>query len=130
MMYSEFVKMCGNCQTIFMDDYRKIEFVYNYSPIIPDIGGKEKIVRLFQMGGMELIEQLIPACKIAREMEIAEVEFNYLQEKVQKYQTIAKNLDELSEKSDKYWEKASEFLDAQCCTLDKIDNLKNYFEID
>lgn len=128
-MYSEFSKMLSNGQTVSMDDYKKIEFVYNWSKLIPDFGGKEKIVELFELGGMELIENLIPAARLNKEIEYYQQKFDRLSEKVDKYQKIAIELDELSENSDKYWGKARQIIDEMGDMMQLIDNLNEKFEV-
>lgn len=129
MMYNEFCKMLGNGQTVSMDDYKKIEFVYTWSKLIPNFGGKEKIVELFKVGGMELIENLIPAAKIDQQIELEENYITNIQETVEKYQKIATELDELSENSDTYWEKAGELLDKELDEMEKLEDLKYWFVI-
>ena len=129
MMYNEFCKMLGNGQTVSMDDYKKIEFVYTWSKLIPDYGGKEKIVELFKVGGIELIENLIPAAKIDQQIELEENYIANIQTKVEKYQKIATELDELSENSDVYWEKAGELLDKELDEMEKLEDLKYWFVI-
>ena len=106
MMYSEFRDRVG--YDIPMDDYKKIEFVYMYSPIV---GNKDEIVRLFEFGGMELIVQLIPACRIYATLEKVEARYNRVVSDGDKYQKIAVLLDELDEDSDKYWSKVTECIE-------------------
>lgn len=106
MMYSEFRDRVG--YDIPMDDYKKIEFVYMYSPIV---GNKDEIVRLFEFGGMELITQLIPACRINETLWKVEARFDKAKLDGDRYQKIATMLDEMNEDSDKYWEKVTECMD-------------------
>lgn len=127
MMKNEFEWRIG--REIPMDEYKLIEFVYTWSPIISDYNGKDEIVRLFEVGGMELIEQLVPAAKIAQTKERLIVEIDKIQSKVEKYQTIAEKLDDLSEDSSDYWEKSSKLLDKECDLMDEIENLKAQFKV-
>ncbi|MBO7672249.1 hypothetical protein J6S88_02445 [bacterium] len=129
MMYNEFCEMLGDGWTVSMDDYKKIEFVYTWSKLIPDFLGKKKIVELFKVGGMELIENLIPAAKIDQQIELEENYIANIQTKVEKYQKIATELDELSENSDVYWEKASELLDKELDEMEKLEDLRYWFVI-
>lgn len=127
MMYSEFMELCGKGWTVSDEEYKLIEFVYTWSPIVPDVDGKEEIVRLFQMGGMKLIEQLVPACRLAYTKAEVEKRFQIAQERYDKYQTIARMLDELSENSESYWEKASEYLDEMCDCMTDLDKINEEF---
>ena len=129
-MYEEFCRMLGNGQTILMDDYKKIEFVYTWSKLIPDFNGKQKIVELFKFGGMELIENLIPAAKLNKEIALNQQKFNKLSADVEKYQKIGTTLDELGEASNKYWNKSKQLLGEMCETMELIDYYNSEFEID
>lgn len=51
------------------EDYRLIEYVYQWHPLIPNNGGKEKIAEIWKVGGMELIRDMIPTAKKAEESE-------------------------------------------------------------
>lgn len=129
MMYDEFCELLGDGWTISMEDYKKIEFVYTWSKLIPDFGGKQKIVELFKVGGMELIENLIPAAKLNKEIAWNEQKFNKLSEDVEKYQKIGTALDELCEDSVKYWEKSKQLIDEMCDVMELIDYYNSEFEI-
>lgn len=130
MMYNEFCELLGSGLKVSMDDYKKIEFVYTWSKLIPDYGGKQKIVELFKVGGMELIENLIPAARLNKEIEYNQQKFNKLSADVEKYQIIGTALDELCEDSSKYWNKSRQLLDEMCDMMDLIDNLNEKFEVD
>lgn len=129
MMYNEFCELLGDGWTISMDDYKLIEYVYTWSPLIPDFLGKKRIVELFEFGGMQLIRQLVPACKIAETKEKLSKRCEKAHEICDKYQNIAAALDELSEDSDAYWKKASEFIDEQVDCINKMDEMDKEFEI-
>lgn len=130
MMYSEFCEMLGNSQKISMNDYKLIEFVYTWSPLIPEYDGKKEIVRLFELGGMELIRQLIPACRLIQTKEKLQQRFDKTYEKCESYQTIAGQLDKLHEDSSKYWEKSRELIDEMSEILTDMDQIDKEFEID
>ena len=42
------------------EEYRRIEFVYTYSPIISECGGKRKIAILWQEFGLPIIKLMEP----------------------------------------------------------------------
>lgn len=129
MMYNEFCEMVGSNYTISMDDYKLIEYVYTWSPLINNYGGKQEIVDMYKCFGIELIRQLIPACKLAETKEKLDAKCKKAHEMCVKYQKIAAAMDELSEDSDAYWKKASEFIDEQIDCINKIDEIDKKFEI-
>ena len=53
MTKQEFEKISG--KTVSQGDYANIEFVYQFHPSIPNVGGKEMIAELYNLGGMRLI---------------------------------------------------------------------------
>lgn len=130
MMYSEFCKLLGNEYTISMDEYKMIEYVYTWSPLIKNYGGKEQIVEMYKCYGIELIKQLIPACKLVETREKVLERCKKAHETCDKYQKIATMLDEIKENSDIYWQKASELADEQADCIEDIDKIDKEFEID
>lgn len=130
MMYSEFCKLVGDEYTISRDEYQLIEYVYTWSPLIKNYGGKEQIVEMYKCFGIELIQQLIPACKLAETKEKISERCKKAHEMCEKYQKIASALDELSEDSEVYWKKASEFVDEQAQCIEDIERIDKEFVID
>lgn len=83
MMKDEFEKRIG--KTVSADEYRKIEYVYTFHPLLEDVGGKDQIASLYLIGGMRLINDMMPTA------EKAEVLSNQIQE-------IRATLDKLTNK--------------------------------
>lgn len=50
-------------------DYSIIEYVYNFHPSIGEIGGKDQISDLYQLGGMRLIKDMLPTAQKAEKLE-------------------------------------------------------------
>ena len=67
MMKEEFEKIIG--REVTPPEYAKIEFVYQFHPTIPEVGGKETIAKLFEIGGMRLIKDMLPTARIAKDLE-------------------------------------------------------------
>ena len=65
-MRGEFERMID--AEISAEDYTVIEMVYNWHPRIPNVGGKQLIAQLYQLGGMELMQDMYIRAK-AREEE-------------------------------------------------------------
>ena len=72
MMKAEFEKRIG--KTVSANDYRKIEYVYMFHPLLDDVGGKDQIASLYLIGGMRLISDMMPTA------EKAEMLSNQIQE--------------------------------------------------
>lgn len=137
MMYDEFCKMLDNGQTISMEDYKKIEFVYTWSELIPNYGGKQKIVELFKFGGMELIEKLIPSAKIDKLIYEKRQIADKTMERCQKLLDVCQKFDEVMyefnncfEISDTLWNKNNELLDISCQAMEDIEQLEKEYKID
>ena len=67
MTKQEFEKILGH--EVTQQDYNRIEFVYNFHPSIPETGGKETIAKLYEIGGMRLIKDMLPTAVKARSLE-------------------------------------------------------------
>ena len=67
MMKSEFEKILGH--EVTPRDYNLIEFVYNFHPSIPETGGKETIAKLYEIGGVRLIKDMLPTARIAKDLD-------------------------------------------------------------
>jgi len=52
-----------------VEDYPKIEYVYNFHPSISETRGKDQIAYLYVMFGMRVIEDMLPTAKLAEEYE-------------------------------------------------------------
>lgn len=63
MMKDEFEKRIG--KTVSADEYRKIEYVYMFHPLLDDVGGKDQIASLYMIGGMRLINDMMPTAEKA-----------------------------------------------------------------
>ena len=64
MMREEFEALVG--QEVTPDEYAEIEFVYNFHPAIPEVGGKARIAELYKVGGLGLILSM-KACALEAE---------------------------------------------------------------
>lgn len=137
MMYEEFCRMLGNGQTVSMEDYKKIEFVYTNCNLFPNIGGKQKIVELYQFGGMELIEKLIPAAKVDQQIEVLQFTCRYKSEVLSKMLKICEQFDEIPYEiddhksiSEKLWKGHGELLDELTDIMEELDGYMQNYEID
>lgn len=61
MMQCEFEELTG-C-TVTPGDYRLIELVYEYNPVIKGKNPKKVIAELYKIGGMPLIKQMYPTAE-------------------------------------------------------------------
>lgn len=50
-------------------DYKEIEYVYTWHPLIPNSGGKQKIADIYNLGGMMLIKDMLETAKRAEGLE-------------------------------------------------------------
>lgn len=87
MMKHEFIARVNDCrikrnlstndlmQDFPEEDYAIVEFVYNWHPSIPDVGGKDTIAALYELGGMRLIRDMVKTAEHAeqRDAEIQEI---------------------------------------------------------
>ena len=69
MMKSEFEERIS--ATVTPEDYKLIEKVYTYHPIIPEVGGKDKIAEIYKVGGMRLIRDMEDTANEAKMIEEA-----------------------------------------------------------
>lgn len=67
MMLSEFEKLVG--EEISAGEYAEIEYVYNFHPGIPEVGGKARIAELWKVGGLGLIQSMKAEAKAAEQRE-------------------------------------------------------------
>lgn len=67
MMKCEFEAIAN--EKVSTEDYKLIEYVYQWHPLIPNSGGKEKIAEIWKVGGMGLIRDMIPTAMRAEESE-------------------------------------------------------------
>ena len=137
MMYEEFCRMLGNGQTVSIEDYKKIEFVYTNCDLFPNFGGKQKIVELYQFGGMELIEKLIPAAKVDQQIEVLQYTCKYKSEVLSKMLNICEQFDEIPYEiedyksiSEKLWKGHGELLDELTEIMEELDGYMQSYEID
>lgn len=63
MMREEFEKRIG--AEISPADYAEIEYVYNYHPAIPEVGGKDMIAEIYKVGGMGVIRSMRAVAEMA-----------------------------------------------------------------
>lgn len=75
MMQSEFEKLIG--KHVDPDDYRVIEYVYMYHPVINNVTGKKQIADLYKIGGMALIGDMVRTAKRAEKLENQMRELRY-----------------------------------------------------
>ena len=67
MMKSEFEELIG--KAVSNDDYRVIEFVYMYHPVIDPVSGKKQIAEMWKIGGMGLIADMVKTAKVAEQLD-------------------------------------------------------------
>lgn len=66
MQKQEFEALINTQVTI--DEYSTIDFVYTWHPIIPDVGGKQKIADIYKVGGISLIKDMVKTAQKAKEL--------------------------------------------------------------
>lgn len=67
MMKHEFEERLG--KPVTEKEYKDIEFVYTFHPVISNTEGKTQIAELYKIGGMRLIKDMIPTAKKAQILE-------------------------------------------------------------
>lgn len=67
MMKEEFEAVANT--TVSAEDYAKIEYVYTFHPLIPEVGGKKKIADIYNLGGMMLIRDMMETARKAERLE-------------------------------------------------------------
>ena len=55
--------------TVTAEDYEVIEKVYTFHPIIDEVDGKDQIAKLYAIGGMALINDMVPRAEEAQRIE-------------------------------------------------------------
>lgn len=55
--------------TVTAEDYEVIEKVYAFHPIIDSVDGKDQIAKLYKLGGMALIIDMVPRAEAAEQLE-------------------------------------------------------------
>ena len=68
MLKYEFEKILG--KNVGDEEYKLIEYIYMYHPLIPEVDGKKKIVEYYKLGGMTLMYDMKPTADKAKEHEI------------------------------------------------------------
>lgn len=51
------------------EDYKLIEFVYQWHPVIRNVSGKDEVAELYKSFGMALFRDMEPRAKKAKEVE-------------------------------------------------------------
>lgn len=64
MMKHEFEEKLGSKVT--ESEYKDIEFVYTFHPVISNTEGKTQIAKLYELGGIRLIKDMIPTARKAQ----------------------------------------------------------------
>lgn len=82
MMREEFEKRIG--AEISPADYAEIEYVYNYHPAIPEVGGKDVIAEIYKAGGLGVIRSMHAVAEMAETAEKTIMEKRKEIEKLQK----------------------------------------------
>ncbi|MEW6215756.1 MAG: hypothetical protein AB1478_11260, partial [Nitrospirota bacterium] len=67
MMKFEFEKYSG--KEISDNDYNSIQIVYNYHPSIADVGGKNQLAQLYCIGGMRIIDDMLPTALFCQKLD-------------------------------------------------------------
>lgn len=55
--------------TVSDEDYKLIEFVYQFHPVIRNVSGKDEVAELYKSFGMTLFRDMEPRAKKAKEVE-------------------------------------------------------------
>lgn len=55
--------------TVSDEDYKLIEFVYQFHPLIRNVSGKDEVAELYKSFGMALFRDMEPRAKKAKEVE-------------------------------------------------------------
>lgn len=66
-MQDEFEKLIG--QRVEAYDYKIIEFVYMWHPVINNVTGKQQIADLYKLGGMAVIKGMLDIAKQAEKIQ-------------------------------------------------------------
>ena len=69
MMKEEFENLIG--EKVDSKDYKVIEFVYCYHPSIPAVEGKKQIAAIYKIGGMRLINDMVPTATRIKQFDEA-----------------------------------------------------------
>ena len=67
MMKEEFEELIG--KKVTQQDYKDIEYVYEFYPTLSEVEGKNQIAYLYRIHGMRLIKDMLPTAKKAAEYE-------------------------------------------------------------
>lgn len=67
MMKEEFETVAKTEVTV--EEYAQIEYVYTWHPLIPEVGGKQKIADIYNLGGMMLIKDMLETARKAERLE-------------------------------------------------------------
>lgn len=77
MLKEEFETLIGS--EVSPEDYKKIEFVYQWHPMIGNVGGKQQIANIYLAGGMEVIKDMMYRARKHLEYEL---KYEELQQKI------------------------------------------------
>ena len=69
MLANEFVSLTGYQPSA--EEWQTINLVYTFHPMIPDVGGKEKLASLFVLGGVGLLRDMEPTAREAADLDSA-----------------------------------------------------------
>ncbi len=67
MIKKEFEERIG--KTISDDDYKVVETVYTYHPVIDNVLGKDQIAELYKIGGMRVMRDMLGSAACAMQLE-------------------------------------------------------------
>lgn len=67
MTKQEFEERIG--KAISDSDYRVVETVYTFHPVIDNVLGKDQIAELYKIGGMRVMRDMLDTAKTAMEIE-------------------------------------------------------------
>lgn len=67
MMKEEFEQRIG--QAVSDSDYKVIEAVYTYLPVIDNVLGKDQIATIYKSGGMRIMRDMLPTAEQAKQLE-------------------------------------------------------------
>lgn len=89
MMKHEFEERLG--KAVSDDDYKVIEYIYMYHPVIDNVKGKQQIADLYRIGGMGLMSDMLHTAKAAERLERRIRELNQELETVRAHMNELKN---------------------------------------
>ena len=67
MTKTEFEERIG--KTVSESDYKVIETVYTFHPVIDNVLGKDQIATIYKAGGMRIMRDMLPTAEYVKKLE-------------------------------------------------------------